>query len=334
MGGFTEPLYQLLLTDPRLVHEATQMLLDGHFPRSLHDDIHAAAGIPYRVAESSCSYSSNVSGRDPAFRDQVLREYERRCAVCGFDIRIQDELLGLEAAHIKWHAAGGPDIVPNGLALGFDLLAIDAYRQLIDWQQIRDSGADVLHCFDAMASGESALTSFGMFLASHLHHRTEDSLIDLSDGDRVENIVFRSSMATPTEFPEEFAPLIAAQHEHHIWQPQHLGEDVREIVRGGNPDRSPSMERRDGRRWQFTLAKEFRRDLKQRSHLFEQSIGALMEVCDSPMSARSNTVKPLKNELRGMWRYRMGDFRLIYQPDKDRRVVHFLGLKPRADAYE
>ena len=97
---------------------------------------------------------------------------------------------------------------------------------------------------------------------------------------------------------------------------------------------SPSMERRDGRRWQFTLAKEFRRDLKQRSHLFEQSIGALMEVCDSPMSARSNTVKPLKNELRGMWRYRMGDFRLIYQPDKDRRVVHFLGLKPRADAYE
>ena len=117
MGGFTEPLYELLLTDPRLVHEATQMLLDGHFPRSLHDDIHAATGIPYRVAEASCSYSSNVFGRDPAFRDQVLREYERRCAVCGFDIRIQDELLGLEAAHIKWHAAGGPDIVPNGLAL-------------------------------------------------------------------------------------------------------------------------------------------------------------------------------------------------------------------------
>ena len=97
-----------------------------------------------------------------------------------------------------------------------------------------------------MASGESALTSFGMFLATHLLHRTEDSLIELSDGDRVENIVFRSSMATPTGFPKEFAPLIAAQQERHIWQPRHLGEDVREIVRGGNPDRSPSMERRDG----------------------------------------------------------------------------------------
>lgn len=216
----------------------------------------------------------------------------------------------------------------------FDLLAIDAYRQLIDWQQIRDSGTDVLHCFDAMASGESALTSFGIFLATHLLHRTEDSLIDLSDGDRVENIVFRSSMATPTGFPKEFASLIAAQQERHIWQPRHPGEDVRELVRGGNPDRSPSMERRDGWRWQFTLAREFRRDLRQRPHLFEQSIRALMEVCDSPMSARSNTVRPLGNELRGMWRYQMGDFRLIYQPDRERRVVHFLALRPRAEAYE
>lgn len=115
MGGFTEALYELLISSPRLVHEATQALLDGHFPRSLHDDIRAAAGLPYYVADAP--HRPDAAGRDPAFRDQVLREYERRCAVCGFDIRIQDELLGLEAAHIKWHAAGGPDIVPNGLAL-------------------------------------------------------------------------------------------------------------------------------------------------------------------------------------------------------------------------
>ena len=41
----------------------------------------------------------------------------------------------------------------------FDLLAIDAYRRLIDWQRVRDSSTDLLHCFDAIASGESALTS-------------------------------------------------------------------------------------------------------------------------------------------------------------------------------
>ena len=115
MGGFIEPLYELLLSTPRLVQEAAQILLDGHFPRSLHDDIRATAGIPYHIADAPCR--PGAAWRDPAFRDQVLREYERRCAVCGFDIRIQDELLGLEAAHIKWHAAGGPDIVQNGLAL-------------------------------------------------------------------------------------------------------------------------------------------------------------------------------------------------------------------------
>ena len=95
--------------------EAAEKPLDGHFPRSLHDDIRGAIGLPYRVADAP--YSPDAAGRDPTFRDQVLREYERRCAVCGFDVRIQEELLGLEAAHIKWHAAGGPDIVQNGLAL-------------------------------------------------------------------------------------------------------------------------------------------------------------------------------------------------------------------------
>ena len=216
----------------------------------------------------------------------------------------------------------------------FDLLAIDAYRQLIDWQRIADTGTDVLHCFDAMASGESALTSFGMLLASHLLERTDEGLIDLNDGDRFENVMFRSSMVTPTGFPEELASLMAAQNESHIWQPRHLGDDVREIVRGGIPDRSPNSERRNARNWRFTLAKEFRRDLRQQPQLLDRVIRAIMEVCDSPMSARDNTVKPLRNALQGMWRYRIGDFRVIYHANKDGRIVHFLGVKPRSDAYE
>jgi putative restriction endonuclease len=37
--------------------------------------------------------------------------------VCGFDVRLDQETLGIEAAHIKWHQAGGPDNEDNGLAL-------------------------------------------------------------------------------------------------------------------------------------------------------------------------------------------------------------------------
>src|SRR5690606_1394036 len=55
--------------------------------------------------------------RDPRFRDRVLVAYGYRCAVCGFDARLPLAPVGIEAAHIRWVQASGPDTVPNGLAL-------------------------------------------------------------------------------------------------------------------------------------------------------------------------------------------------------------------------
>ena len=114
-GGFPEPLYDLLRSDLVLVVETAQEILDGHFPRSMHADIRDAVGVPEHLYRRPEARKRLV--REPGFRHNVLRAYERRCAVCGFDVRVEDRLLGLEAAHIKWHAAGGPDTVPNGLAL-------------------------------------------------------------------------------------------------------------------------------------------------------------------------------------------------------------------------
>ncbi len=216
----------------------------------------------------------------------------------------------------------------------FDMLAIDAYRQLIDWQRIADSGTDVLHCFDAMAAGESALTSFGICLATDLIERTEDALISLEDGDRIGDVMIRSRMETPAGFPDEFASLLAARNESRMLQPRDPGEDLPTIARGGNPERSPGAGRSDARKWKFTLAGKCRRDLVRRREFLERAIQAIREVCANPMSPKGNTVRPLTNELQGMWRYRIGDFRLIYQPDADRRIVHFLDLRPRGSAYE
>lgn len=47
----------------------------------------------------------------------MIRAYQRRCAVCSFDARLGDALVGIEAAHIRWHQAGVPPRVSNGLAL-------------------------------------------------------------------------------------------------------------------------------------------------------------------------------------------------------------------------
>jgi putative restriction endonuclease len=37
--------------------------------------------------------------------------------VCSYDLRLGGQVVGLEAAHIRWFQAGGPDVEPNGLAL-------------------------------------------------------------------------------------------------------------------------------------------------------------------------------------------------------------------------
>jgi putative restriction endonuclease len=47
----------------------------------------------------------------------VLTAHEYRCAVCGFDVRIGSVPIALDAAHIRWHQAGGPSTESNGLAL-------------------------------------------------------------------------------------------------------------------------------------------------------------------------------------------------------------------------
>lgn len=98
-----------LAKDPAAIYRFVQQLLDANFPESLHDDLRAAIGLP------SCGTSQPA--RDPRFRQMVLTAYEHRCAVCGFDVRLGTIQLGLDAAHIRWCQAGGPNTVSNGIAL-------------------------------------------------------------------------------------------------------------------------------------------------------------------------------------------------------------------------
>jgi putative restriction endonuclease len=111
LGGFSDDVFQQLRNDPQLVQDIVQSLLDAHFPSSVHEDVLQSVGIDISPEEST------QRRRDPKFRERVLRAYEYRCAICGFDVRLGHYPIALEAAHIKWHIAGGPDIEENGLAL-------------------------------------------------------------------------------------------------------------------------------------------------------------------------------------------------------------------------
>ena len=108
-GRLPQSALDELNANPRLLIEAAQSILDSHFPYSLHEDIAAAVGL---------ALTADVRHRrDPRFRGKVLMAYEYSCAICGLDVRLRNATIGLEAAHIKWHQAHGPDVEANGLAL-------------------------------------------------------------------------------------------------------------------------------------------------------------------------------------------------------------------------
>lgn len=110
-GGLTQELYDQVMTDPGVFSTVVNSILESHFEYSLHEDILEAVGIDLAFSWQ------RKNNRDPKFREFVLRAYEYKCAVCGFDVKLRGQTVALEAAHIKWHQAGGPDIERNGIAL-------------------------------------------------------------------------------------------------------------------------------------------------------------------------------------------------------------------------
>ena len=124
-GGFREDVHDLLCRHPELVSRAAHQILSEHFPPSIHQDVldavRLAAGPPSHGLDEPMPRRGRkvreYTPRDPRFRRHVLEAYDERCAVCEYDIRFGDRLLGLEAAHIRWHSHDGGDVVPNGLAL-------------------------------------------------------------------------------------------------------------------------------------------------------------------------------------------------------------------------
>ena len=116
LGGFAPPVLEALDREPQLVARLAQSIAAAHFPESLQQDVLEAVGVPVAGTQQH-SDASEDRRRDATFRRRVLLAYEYRCCVCGHDLRLDGIVVGLDAAHIKWFQAGGPDIEPNGLAL-------------------------------------------------------------------------------------------------------------------------------------------------------------------------------------------------------------------------
>lgn len=108
-GGFPEPIFRLLRSRPEAVRELARQILEGHFPESLHAAILSAVGL-------SMESTDRGAKRDSSFRADVIAAWGHQCAFCGYSVQLDHSDLGLEAAHILWCQAGGPETLNNGLA--------------------------------------------------------------------------------------------------------------------------------------------------------------------------------------------------------------------------
>ena len=105
--------FEKQIRDKEHFETLVQNLLDDHFSQTLHEDIRLAVGLH----EESALKTYTRRQRNPYFRQAVLDAYQYKCAICGYNLRYRNTLIGVEAAHIQWHNSHGPDEVDNGLAL-------------------------------------------------------------------------------------------------------------------------------------------------------------------------------------------------------------------------
>ena len=176
-GGFTEEAFELLRARPALISELAIEILNQHFPQTFYADLLDAVGLEIQFEQTL------RRRRDPAFRERILMAYQYRCAVCGYDVRLGLQQVALEAAHIKWHQAGGPDEETNGLALCsmhhklFDRGAFtvnDEFQLCVSQKAHGSTGlSEWLMCFHGLPLKSPQSVSYSPHLDHLAWHRTE-----------------------------------------------------------------------------------------------------------------------------------------------------------------
>ncbi len=121
-AGFSDEFYHWLMEDKGSAHYLIKEIIYDNFPDSLHGGLLEMLGyydiILDRVPTDIQEYSISKIKRDPKFPPQILALYGNQCAFCGLNITFKsNDMLNMEAAHIKWKKYGGECLPKNGLSL-------------------------------------------------------------------------------------------------------------------------------------------------------------------------------------------------------------------------
>jgi mRNA interferase RelE/StbE len=87
--------------------------------------------------------------------------------------------------------------------------------------------------------------------------------------------------------------------------------------------------------WEMLFSPSFKKSVQTLDKKLQGRIlHAIVEVLDNPVTPRGDTVKPLTSGMKGMWRYRIGDYRLLYLPKPDIHKIVFIDVASRGRVYQ
>lgn len=168
--------------------------------------------------------------------------------------------------------------------------------------------------------------SFQERIAPYLSKQIQASFAELSDGTILHRPLspFLIQLRNTWEPPPHAAPRIGESVD--VWHTQFMPKPV--PVSPASPARRPPP-------WYIGMSSGFSRAITSIDRkLQERILEALADLTKNPLEIRGDTVKPLGGGLKGCWRYRIGDFRMIYSADRKSGNVTLLTFVPRGSAYE
>ncbi len=243
-------------------------------------------------------------------------------------------------------------IKKNSVGRVFDLTATEIRRRLIFWPAIHhELKGNVLHCFDTASAGDDSLIPFGEAMKDYLLRAPAEELMNIQPEVEIGGVVFREVAQPRPDMPREVELSIIRKAEdeivglkshpvaaldsvlHHEQPPQ--SQTLRESVAKYSVVATPADIQAVSDDWLFSITSEFRKEVSPLDKKMQGKImAAIAEICRNPLKPRGDTVKPLSGELAGKWRFRLGDYRLVYLPDVRKQTVHLLAIRPRGSVYD
>lgn len=119
-------------------------------------------------------------------------------------------------------------------------------------------------------------------------------------------------------------PTIVYEELEEIWQPDMIAEKVSYCkIEPIKP------------KWFIGMSNEFIRTIQYVDKKLQSRIlKAISYISKKPALSKGNTVTPLKGSLKGLWRYRIGSYRIVYYIDKKNSQIVLVTFSGRGNVYK